>query len=152
MSKQLVTDEFWEVVEPLLPKHEVSTAGGRPRVSDRVCLTGILFLLKTGLPWEEFPQEMGCCGMTLWKRFNEWNQAGVWQELHAVLLDKLRAAGKLEMDRVVVDSSSVRAMHGGKKRDRAPSTAENPAPSTTWRSMPTARRWRQRSPAPTGTT
>jgi transposase len=151
MSKQLVTDEFWEIVEPLLPKHQPSAAGGRPRVSDRVCLTGILFLLKTGIPWEDFPQEMGCCGMTLWKRFDEWNQAGVWQELHAVLLDKLRAAGKLDMDRVVVDSSSVRAMHGGKKRDRAPSTAENPAPSTTWRSTPTARRWRRHSLAPTGT-
>ena len=152
MSKQLVTDEFWEVVEPLLPKHEASAAGGRPRVPDRVCLTGILFLLKTGLPWEDFPQEMGCSGMTLWNRFNEWNQAGVWEELHAVLLDKLRAAGKLEMDRVVVDSSSVRAMHGGKKRDPAPSTAENRAPNTIWRSMPTASRWRRRSPAPTGTT
>jgi transposase len=78
MSKQLVTNAFGEVIEPFLPQHASSAAGGRPRVSDRVCLTGILFLLKTGIPWEDFPQEMGCSGMTLWNRFNEWNQAGVW--------------------------------------------------------------------------
>src|SRR5436309_14984853 len=69
MSKLLVTDELWSRVEPLLPKHEPSPKGGHPPVDDRVCLTGILFVLKTGIPWEDFPQELGCCGMTLWNRF-----------------------------------------------------------------------------------
>ena len=123
MPKPLVTDELWELVEPLLPKHEPSRKGGKPRVPDRVCLTGILFVLKTGIPWEDFPCEMGCCGMTLWNRLDEWREAGVWDALHRLLLDKLRAAGEIDFARVVVDSASVRAVHGGKNRDRAPWTA-----------------------------
>jgi transposase len=152
MSKLLVTDDLWAMVEPLLPVHVPSPKGGRPWVDNRVCLTGILFVLKTGIPWEDFPQEMGCCGMTLWKRLLEWTQAGVWNELHAILLDKLRGADALNLDRVVVDSSSIRAMHGGKKRDPAPWTAEKQAPNTIWRSMPTERRWRRGLLAPTGMT
>jgi transposase len=152
MSKPLVTDELWELVEPLLPKHEPSPKGGKPRVPDRVCLTGILFVLKTGIPWEDFPCEMGCCGMTLWNRLDEWRKAGVWQSLHELLLDKLRAAGEIDLARVVVDSASVRAVHGGKKRDRARWTAGKTGASTTSWSMPAARLWRRRSPAPTATT
>ena len=90
MSKPLVPDELWALVEPLLPKHPYVPGIGKPRVPDRVCLTGIIFVLKTGLPWEDFPQEMGCCGMTLWNRLNEWREAGVWDQLHRLLLDKLR--------------------------------------------------------------
>ncbi len=152
MAKWLVTDELWEVVEPLLPRHEPSPRGGKPRVPDRVCLRGILFVLKTGIQWEDFPQEMGCCGMTLWNRLDEWRRAGVWDELHRVLLGELRAEDKIDFSRVVVDSSSVRAMHGGKKRDRARWTAGKRGPSTTSWSTPTARHWRRRSPAPTATT
>ena len=152
MPKPLVTDELWELVEPLLPKHEPSRKGGKPRVPDRVCLTGILFVLKTGIPWEDFPCEMGCCGMTLWNRLDEWREAGVWDALHRLLLDKLRAAGEIDFARVVVDSASVRAVHGGKKRDRAPWTAGQTAASTTSWSTPAAPRWRRRSPAPTATT
>jgi transposase len=152
MAALLVTDDLWAIVEPLLPKHEPSPKGGHPRVPDRVCLTGILFVLKTGLPWEDFPLEMGCCGMTLWNRLEEWRRAGVWDELHRVLLGKLRKEDRIDFSRVVVDSSSVRAMHGGKKRDRAQWTAEKQAPSTTWPSTPTERRWRPRSLGPTATT
>jgi transposase len=151
MSKLLVPDELWAIVEPLLPKHQPSPKGGKPRAPDRVCLTGILFVLKTGIPWEDFPHEMGCCGMTLWNRLEEWTQANVWPELHAVLLDKLRGLDALDLEKVIVDSSSVRAMHGGKKRDPALWTGQNPAPSTTWRSTPTARHWPQSSPVPMAT-
>src|SRR6267154_2196119 len=87
MSKLLVTDDLWAMVEPLLPVHSPNPKGGHPWVPDRVCLTGILFVLKTGIPWEDFPHEMGCCGMTLWNRFVQWIKAGVWDELHAILLD-----------------------------------------------------------------
>jgi transposase len=83
MSKLLVTDDLWELVEPLLPKHKPRPKGGKPPVDDRVCLTGILFVLKTGIPWEDFPCEMGCCGMTLWNRLDAWRKAGVWQRLPA---------------------------------------------------------------------
>ena len=152
MSKPLVTDELWALVEPLLPRHEPSPRGGKPRVPDRVCLTGVLFVLKTGLPWEDFPREMGCCGMTLWNRLDEWRRAGVLPALHRVLLERLRGAGAIDFSRVVVDSASVRAVHGGKKPARAPWTAANAGRNTTWRSTPTASRWPPRSPARTATT
>ena len=152
MAKLLVPDEFWAIVEPLLPRHEPSPKGGQPRVADRVCLTGILFVLRTGLPWEDFPHEMGCCGMTLWNRLHEWMRAGVWPALHRTLLAELRGADLIDFSRVVVDSAHVRAVHGGKKRDRAPWTAARTARNTTWRPRPTGSRWRRRSRVPTGTT
>ena len=116
MAKLLVTDELWDLIEPLLPTWTPSPKGGQPPVDNRVCLTGILFVLKTGIPWEDFPHEMGCCGMTLWNRLHEWLQAGVWEKLHRLLLEKLRGADQIDFSRVIVDSSSVRAVHGGKKR------------------------------------
>src|SRR6266849_580307 len=99
MAKFLVTDELWNLVEPLVPKHVPDPKGGHPPVDDRVCLTGILFVLKTGIPWEDFPQEMGCCGMTLWNRLQEWTAAGVWDKVHRLLLDHLRAAGEIDLSR-----------------------------------------------------
>jgi transposase len=103
MGKLLVPDELWALVEPILPKHPYVPGVGKPRVPDRVCLTGILFVLKTGIPWEDFPQEMGCCGMTLWNRLDEWRRAGVWERLHQILLDKLRGAEQIDFSRVVVE-------------------------------------------------
>lgn len=149
MGKLLVPDELWELVEPILPKRIPSPKGGKPPTPGRVCLTGILFVLKTGIGWEDFPQEMGCCGMTLWNRLHEWMKAGVWEKLHRLLLDKLRGADEIDFSRVIVDSASVRAVHGGKKRAPAPWTAGKTGPSTTWRLMPTASRWPARSPRPT---
>ncbi len=74
MPKPLVTDELWAVVEPLLPKEPPKPKGGRPRIDDRATLSGILFVLKTGIPWEMLPQEMGCgSGMTCWRRLKEWH-------------------------------------------------------------------------------
>jgi len=152
MAKFLVTDELWERVEPLIPKHIPGPRGGHPPVEDRVCLTGILFVLKTGIPWEYFPQEMGCSGMTLWNRLRDWQEAGVWSKLHKMLLAQLRADEQIDFSRVIVDSASVRAVHGGKKREKARWTGENAAPSTTWSSMPAASRWPPRSREPIVTT
>jgi transposase len=59
MAKELVSDELWEIIEPLLPE-EPPEPKGRPRVDDRIALTGIIFVLKSGIPWEMLPQEMGC--------------------------------------------------------------------------------------------
>jgi len=152
MSKLLVPDELWALVEPLLPKHTHTPGVGAARIDDRVCFTGILFVLKTGIPWEDFPQEMGCSGMTLHNRLCEWARAGVWRKLHETLLAELRRAGVLDLSRVIVDSSSVRAAHGGKKRGRARSTGEKAARNTTSSPPPTARRWPARSRQRTVTT
>ena len=152
MSKPLVTDDLWAAVEPLLPRHTTSVKGGHPPVDDRVCLSGILFVLKTGIAWEDFPCEMGCSGMTLLNRLRAWQRAGVWDALHRAMLARLRAAGVIDLSRVIVDSAAVRAMHGGKKRDRAPWTAGKTGRNTTSRSTPAGSRSRRSSPGRTATT
>lgn len=129
MAKLIVTDELWSLVEPLLPPHPPSPKGGQPPKSDRLCLTGLLFVLKTGIAWEDFPHEMGCCGMTLWNRLNDWRQAGVWKQLHAVLLAQLQEADQIDWARATVDSASVRAVRGGKKPAPVPWTAAKMARS-----------------------
>lgn len=116
MAKPLVTDKLWDRAGSLFPKHEPSPLGGAPRIEDRKCLTGILFVLKTGIPWEDLPQEMGCgSGMTCWRRLKEWHEAGVWEKLHQILLDELEEAHKIDFSRAAVDSGSVRAVGGGEK-------------------------------------
>jgi transposase len=81
-------------------------------------------------------------GMTCWRRLRDWNDAGVWQRLHELLLGKLRATGQLDMSRAVIDGSHVRALKGGPKPVRARSTAASRARNTT--SSPT----RAASPSP----
>ena len=78
MARPLVPDELWEVVQPLLPRHRARPGKrGRPPVDDRACLTGIIFVLQSGIPWEMLPQEMGCgSGMTCWRRLRDWQAAG----------------------------------------------------------------------------
>jgi transposase len=123
MPKPLVTDELWNVVKPLLPKQPPNPKGGRPRVNDRAALTGILFVLKTGIPWEMLPQEMGCgSGMTCWRRLKEWHKAGVWERLHQALLDRLGEADRVDWSRASLDSASVAAPGGredGPEPDRS---------------------------------
>src|SRR5918995_4009221 len=105
MPKPLVTDELWTVVEPLLPEQPPKPKGGRPRVNDRAALTGILFVLKTGIPWEMLPQEMGCgSGMTCWRRLAEWTAAGVRQQLHELLLAESADAGEIHWKRAPIHS------------------------------------------------
>ena len=133
MAKPLVSDGLWERIEPLLPRVERRYRyPGRKRVPDRQALTGILFVLKTGIPWEDLPQEMGCgSGMTCWRRLRDWNDAGVWERLHQVLLDELQDADQLDWSRAVVDSSHVRAKGGAPRPAPRRSTAAGRAPSTT---------------------
>ena len=118
MAKSLVDDELWELIQPLLPRPKPRRwrYPGRKAVSDRQALTGILFVLKSGIPWEMLPQEMGCgSGMTCWRRLRDWQEAGVWQRLHELLLAQLQEADQIDWSRAVVDSASVRALGGGGK-------------------------------------
>ena len=132
LAKEIVSDELWSKIAPLLPPESPKVLGGRPRILDRAALTGIVFVLKTGIPWEDLPQEMGCgSGMTCWRRLAEWHEAGVWQTLHELLLAELHAADRLDWSRAIVDSGSIRAMGGGKKRDLIPRTERNLAVSIT---------------------
>ena len=95
-------------------------------------LNGILFVLTTGIAWQRLPRELGFgSGMTCWRRLRDWQQAGVLQRLHELLLAKLRQAEQLDFSRAVCDSSSLRLLLGAVRPDRAPSTAAEPAASTT---------------------
>jgi transposase len=119
MAKPLVTDELWEVVEPLLPPVVISPLGGRPPVANRQALTGILFILRTGMAWEDLPQELGCgCGRTCFRRLVAWHEAGVWHRLHQRLLAMLHAADRIDWSRAIVDSASIKAVLGGQKPAR----------------------------------
>jgi transposase len=129
----LVDDQLWQLVEPLLPRPPRRYRHpGRKRLDDRKVLTGIVFVLTTGIAWQRLPQELGYgSGMTCWRRLHEWQQAGVFQRLHQLLLAKLRRAERLNLSRAVCDSSSLRALLGAKKPGPAPSTAPAPAANTT---------------------
>jgi transposase len=127
MAKPLISDKLWKRIEPLLPPLRPHPRGGRPWVGNREALTGILFVLRTGIPWEFLPQEMGCgCGMTCWRRLRDWQAAGVWKRLHEVLLAELNGADKIDWTRAVVDSAMLRAMCGGPKTGPNPTDRRKP--------------------------
>ena len=110
----LVPDSLWSIIEPLLPPAPPKPKGGRPRIPDRQVLAGIVFVLRTGIPWEYLPQELGCgSGMTCWRRLRDWQTAGVWERLHHELLNRLHDAGRIDWSRASLDSASIRARGGG---------------------------------------
>src|SRR5512139_77071 len=135
----IVSDELWELMEPLLPKVERRFRfPGRKRLDDRSALQGILFVLHTGIAWRHLPLELGFgSGSTCYRRLDEWQKAGVWERLHQLLLSELRAAGELEWARAVADSSHVQAKKGAPRRARARLREPDQAPSSTsWSTRP----------------
>ena len=112
MRKPLVSDELWAAIKPLLPSEPPKPRGGQPRRNDRLALSGIIFVLRSGIPWEMLPRELGCSGMTCWRRLRDWQEAGVWAALHRVLLNRLSDAGQLNWSRTSLDSASVAAKRG----------------------------------------
>lgn len=138
MAKELIDDRLWELIEPLLPKRRSRNrqyAGRRP-LPDRAVLTGIVFVLRSGIPWNMLPAQMGCgSGTVCWRRLAAWQKSGVWQKIHAVMLSELRRRGQLDLARAIVDSSSVRAVHGGKKLDRTQPIAARRVANTTSSAM-----------------
>jgi len=132
MSKAPVSDDLWAIAAPLLPPEPPKPKGGRPRVPDRACLTGILFVLTTGIPWSLLPQEMGGgSGVTCWRRPRDWHRAGVRDQLHRPLLDRLGAADRIDGSRASLDSASVPAKRGASGPAPTRPTAANRAPTTT---------------------
>ena len=134
MAKQILDDELWQIIEPLLPKKKRRFRyPGRKPLDDRAVLRGILFVLKTGIAWEDLPQEMSCgSGMTCWRRLRDWQKAGVWDKIHQVLLSQLRRADQIDFSRAVVDSASVRAVFGGRKQAQIPRIAAKKVRNTIW--------------------
>jgi transposase len=139
--KPLVSDELWALVAPLLPAEPPKPKGGRPRVSDRAALTGIIFVLKSGIPWELLPQELGCgSGVTCWRRLRDWQEAGVWDRLHRELLDRLGEADQIDWSRASLDSASIPAKRGANASARTRRIGANRARSAMlWATEPAFR-------------
>jgi len=127
-----VSEELWAVVEPLLPPEPPKPKGGRPRLDHRAALTGILFVLRSGIPWEMLPKEMGCgSGMTCWRRLRDWQEAGVWAKLQQVLLDRLGRGNAIDFTRAALDSAAVAAKKGEQRPARTQRIAARRVPSGT---------------------
>jgi transposase len=127
-----ISAALFKKIAPLLPVVPPSPKGGRPRVSDEMALNGILFVLRTGIPWEELPQELGFgSGMTCWRRLREWQAAGVWHCLHQLLLAELRSVGRLDLSRASLDAASVSSPRGARTRAPTPRTGASSAASAT---------------------
>jgi transposase len=145
MAKPVLDDGLWELIEPLLPrpKRRRRKHPGRKPLGSREALTGILYVLRTGVPWEYLPAEMGCgSGMTCWRRLRDWQRRGVWAKVHRLLLSRLREADKIDWSRAVADSTSVRAVFGGRRPGRIRRIDGKTAASTTC--SPTAAAYRFR--------
>jgi transposase len=85
-------------------------------VDDRAALDGILYVLQTGIPWEELPQELGFgSGMTCWRRLRDLQAAGVWEQLHLALLRRLREHDQIDWERASIDGASVSSPRGARK-------------------------------------
>lgn len=133
MSADLVPDDLWERIAPLLPQRPPRRHRypGRLPVPDRVALAGIIYVLSKGVSWRDVPsQVVGCSGVTAWRRLRDWTEAGVWSCLHEVLLAELRAKSLLALDDVAIDGSHIRALKGGTTSAPHLSTVAAPAPST----------------------
>ncbi|MBI4581895.1 MAG: transposase [Planctomycetes bacterium] len=101
MAASLIPDELWQHIEPLLPTRPATVKGGRPPVGDREVLRGSGFVLRTGIPWEELPQELGWgCGMTCLRRLRGWQEAGVWQQIQPILQQHLRPSRPINWGRL----------------------------------------------------
>lgn len=143
MSKPLLTDELWNRIEAFLPKLKRKPKEGRPRVPDRNALTGILFVLRTGCPWEYLPKEMGCgSGMTCWRLLRDWHKLGVWKKVWLAFLDELGLADEIDWDNVALDSCSVRALFGGYRPVKIPQIAGKTAPNGMSFAREAGFRWR----------
>lgn len=129
MAKPLVSDALWARLQPLLPppKPRRFRYPGRKPLDYRRILTGIIFVLKTGIPWEDLPQEMGCgCGMTCLSYLKAWQRAGVWDNLHQILLQELEDADRIDWSRGAVDASFARALGGGDETGPNPTDRGKP--------------------------
>jgi transposase len=110
-TKRLLTDEQWDRIVAYFPKHPPSPKGGRPRVSDRECLEGILWMVRTGAGWQHIPVDLPS-GSTCWRRLAEWAGEGILEEIHAILIEELADLDRLDLQELFADATFIRAKKG----------------------------------------
>ena len=128
MARQPVSKELWQQLQPLIPEFTPSVKGGAHKlgVSNEAAFNGILYVLQTGIPWEDLPQALGYgSGMTCWRRLRDWSATGVWAQLHQAMLVRQRAHDQIDWSRASIDGSSVPSPRGVRKWAPTPPTEEN---------------------------
>ena len=121
MADARMPDRFYELARTLLPaEQEVGAQGGRPPVGQYIVLKVFWFVLVTGCRWKDVPRELGCCGETARTRLQTWERAGIWDQLHRLLLTMLREANELHAEIAIIDSTQVRAFGGGDETGPSP--------------------------------
>jgi transposase len=128
-----VPEALWDEIESLIPVPERRFRyPGRRRFSERACLEGILTVLRWGIPWAELPQVTGMpSGQTCWRRFDQWQRAGVWPQLVERLQQRLAKADQIDWQRAIIDSTIVPAKRGAARSGKTlPIAAVRPQNST----------------------
>ena len=103
-----LTDKQWEAIQKHLPPH---ASTGRPRSNDRVILNGIIYVLIAGCRWDEMPKRYGD-DSTANRRLNKWQQNGIWKNILSDAIKSAHKSGKLNLEKISVDSSSIAAKKG----------------------------------------
>ena len=106
-----LTDSQWKVLAPLLPEPAQSRKGGQKRASNRACLEGILWILRTGARWCDMPERFPS-GSTCWRRMNEWQDADIWVDIWHKLLGTLDEKGRLKWEEIFADGTFASAKKG----------------------------------------
>ena len=121
MHSEYVEDDLWELVAPLIPPKPKQRQGGGVWIEDRLVLNAIMYVLLTGIAWKHLPMQLGWgSGVTAWRRLRDWQAAGMWAAIHREVMRRLRANGMIDLHRVIVDSTLVRAKKGATSRGQIP--------------------------------
>lgn len=109
--KPQLTDEQWFLIEDLFPHEPPSEWGGRPSVPPRLCLEGVLWVLRSGARWKDLPIHFPSPS-TCWRRLKEWTESGVFQKAWARLLGKLDGLNQIDWEETFADGTFSPAKKG----------------------------------------
>jgi transposase len=113
-QEKVLFEAIWARAESVLPPRAGSPKGGRPWASDKACLWGILFLLRSGCRWNDLDDVKGCpSSVTCWRRYAEWTKAGVWDRLFQVVLDEYQKTVGYDVRELFGDATFVEDRKGG---------------------------------------
>ena len=111
-TPRLVTEKLWSRLAPRLPARPFRPQGARSFVDDRECLEGILWVLRSGAPWQAMPADLPS-GSTCWRRLRDWSGLGILEELRVVVLEELAEVGRLDLSELQADATFIRGKKGG---------------------------------------
>lgn len=112
-----IPNDLWMEIEPILGQEKEAGTRGRPPVPFRIVLDGILYVLRTGCHWKMLPREYGS-GSTCHRRFQQWVKEGVFEKIWVKLLERYDDIRGIKWKWLSLDSSTVKAPLGGKRRVR----------------------------------